>query len=317
VEFMNDGFHNDDIFRMVEDEFVATAKLYSQHVHYAEYVRLKKLAASRGKDTLAKLKRGTDGTTDKSTSLKLREEAEDNFEQRAQKQQESESDDEYLMDPQLAGLMTGGKRFREDMNQDLTARIPATKSHTRAAAGYSQSPHKEQKTFDVFASRPGKNLSRTMSRSSLAMVDDDETDEDDLNAAPPPIKNAGDTSTKRKPASTTTLSFDLPTPQSKPVRNPRVYDRSRVTDNMPPKPRMSANLSFLASIKSDELATVKGVSAPSNSFKPSTSSIVVDDETKKQKAIEYLAQKRAARERREREEKRKTAKAVTIPTFML
>jgi hypothetical protein len=62
---------------------------------------------------------------------------------------------------------------------------------------------------------------------------------------------------------------------------------------------------------------VKGVSAPSNSFKPSTSSIVVDDETKKQKAIEYLAQKRAARERREREEKRKTAKAVTIPTFIL
>jgi hypothetical protein len=303
---MNDGYDADDIFRVVEDEFVTTAKLYSQHIHYAEYVRLKKLAASRGKDTLAKLHRGTDGTTDKSTSLRLREEAEDNFEQRAQKQLEGESDDEYLMDPQLAGLMTGGNRFRENMNQDLTARIPV-KSHTRAAAGFSQSPHKEDKTFDAFVSRPGKDLSRSMSRSSLMVGDDDdETDEDDLNAAPRPTQNRDDASTKRKPA----LLFDLPLPKSKSFESPRV--RSSEMNSVPPKPRTSANLSFSASTKPSVYAALKsgsGFKAPGD--------ITADEEAKKQKASEFVAQKRAARARREREEKRKSANAVTIPTFIL
>ncbi|KAF1821721.1 uncharacterized protein K489DRAFT_402576 [Dissoconium aciculare CBS 342.82] len=186
VEFMKDGYHADDIYRMVEDEFVATAKLYTQHIHYAEYVRLKKLAASRGKDALAGLHRGTDGKTPRSTTLKLRQEAEDNAEQRAQGQGDSDDDDEYLMDPQLAGLMTGGSRFREVLSHDLTVKISANKSNTRAAAGYSQSPHKEHKTFDIFGAGPSRNLSKPTSRSSLVVSEDDETDEDDLNAAPPP-----------------------------------------------------------------------------------------------------------------------------------
>jgi hypothetical protein len=68
------------------------------------------------------------------------------------------------------------------------------------------------------------------------------------------------------------------------------------------------------SIRASDYAT-KTPSEPS-SFKASAGSIAVDEETKKARATEYIAQKRAARERREREEKRKAAKAVTIPTFI-
>jgi hypothetical protein len=309
---MNDGFHADDIFRMVEDEFVATAKLYSQHIHYAEYVRLKKLAASRGKDTLAKLRRGTDGKTEKSMTLKLREEAEENVERRALDQ--NESDDEYLMDPQLAGLMTGGRRFREDMSQDLSARIPAPKSHTRAAAGFSQSPHKEHKTFDAFAPRPGKGLSRSMTQSSLIISDDDETDEDDLGAAPPPLKNRSEPSTKKVLPAASTLTFDFSAPQSRSSGHSCLDTSSRVTNSDLSRPRASVTQSPSTSIRASDYAT-KTPSEPS-SFKASAGSIAVDEETKKARATEYIAQKRAARERREREEKRKAAKAVTIPTFI-
>ncbi|KAF2088871.1 hypothetical protein K490DRAFT_55495 [Saccharata proteae CBS 121410] len=46
-EFMKDGLSGDDIWIMVEDEFLATANLYTQHLHHAEYHRLKRLARDR------------------------------------------------------------------------------------------------------------------------------------------------------------------------------------------------------------------------------------------------------------------------------
>lgn len=44
---MREGFSHDDIWMMVEDEFYSTAKLYTSHLHRAEYQRLKKLAVER------------------------------------------------------------------------------------------------------------------------------------------------------------------------------------------------------------------------------------------------------------------------------
>ena len=41
---MHPGLNADDIYVMVEDEFLATAQLYTQHLHQAEYQRLKALA---------------------------------------------------------------------------------------------------------------------------------------------------------------------------------------------------------------------------------------------------------------------------------
>jgi len=44
---MREGLDADDVYIMVEDEFYATAKLFTQHLHHAEYVRLKNLAKIR------------------------------------------------------------------------------------------------------------------------------------------------------------------------------------------------------------------------------------------------------------------------------
>ncbi|PYH43950.1 uncharacterized protein BP01DRAFT_416957 [Aspergillus saccharolyticus JOP 1030-1] len=41
-EYLIPGLQNDDIYMMVEDEFYAVAQTFTQHLHYAEYVRRKK-----------------------------------------------------------------------------------------------------------------------------------------------------------------------------------------------------------------------------------------------------------------------------------
>ena len=62
---------------MVEDEFLSTARLYTQHLHHAEYVRLKRLAATRkaspSGDDIA---RPVDSITEMREETKRRKEAE-------------------------------------------------------------------------------------------------------------------------------------------------------------------------------------------------------------------------------------------------
>ncbi|KAK0942377.1 hypothetical protein LTR29_006141 [Friedmanniomyces endolithicus] len=143
VEFMHEGYTADDIWTMVEDEFHSTAQAYTQHIHHAEYVRLKKLARCRGADTLQAMARPTDGRTAQSIGTKQRLEAEEKARQvrRGLKKMgagdESEEEDEYMHDPQLAGLMTGSQREA----QDLTV-LAKARANTRAAAGFARSPQK-------------------------------------------------------------------------------------------------------------------------------------------------------------------------------
>ncbi|KAF2152294.1 hypothetical protein K461DRAFT_278512 [Myriangium duriaei CBS 260.36] len=53
-EALHEGYDADDGHMMVEDEFLATAQLYTQHLHYAEYARLKKAARERENATPGK-----------------------------------------------------------------------------------------------------------------------------------------------------------------------------------------------------------------------------------------------------------------------
>lgn len=103
---------------MVEDEFLSTAYLYTQHLHRAEYVRLKDLAKHKASHEIA---RPVDGRTEPSTELKMEREH-DVRRQRREREVESlkglnglegsEPDDEEvdeldIPDRNLAGLMAG------------------------------------------------------------------------------------------------------------------------------------------------------------------------------------------------------------------
>ncbi|KAK4574561.1 hypothetical protein LTR86_001402 [Recurvomyces mirabilis] len=148
VEYMQEGYDADDIWIMVEDEFYTTAQTFTQHIHHAEYVRLKKLAKARGAKTLQAIARPTDGRTEQSMSTKIRLEAE----ARGMKAQaglkgllagsdgEEEDRDAYMHDPHLAGLMTGSQKVAPDLTGTTKPR-----ANTRAAAGFLQSPQKDRR----------------------------------------------------------------------------------------------------------------------------------------------------------------------------
>ncbi|KAK5112593.1 hypothetical protein LTR62_003907 [Meristemomyces frigidus] len=147
VEYMREGYEEDDIWMMVEDEFHSTAQSFTQHIHHAEYVRLKQLAKGRATTALEAIARPIDGRTQQSASTKIRLEAD----AQARKVKagvasmcvvsEGEEDDcdAYMQDPQLAGLMTSSQKVA----QDLTG-LAKARADTRAAAGFAKSPPKRR-----------------------------------------------------------------------------------------------------------------------------------------------------------------------------
>lgn len=59
---MIEGLEYDDGFRMVEDEFLATAQQFTAHLHAAEYQRLKDVAASQNAETIRQISRPVVGS---------------------------------------------------------------------------------------------------------------------------------------------------------------------------------------------------------------------------------------------------------------
>lgn len=71
---MREGLDNDDLYIMVEDEFLATAQAFTRHLHYAEYVRRKKQAKLAGASSIS---RPTDYRSKMSNETKKRLEADE------------------------------------------------------------------------------------------------------------------------------------------------------------------------------------------------------------------------------------------------
>lgn len=191
VDYMRDGYNADDLYLMVEDEFQAVAKEYSKHLHTGEWLRLKKLAKSRGEKTLSAVDHGTDGRTDKSTRVQMEEERRARERKRKDALGEgSDSEEElpFMQDPQLAGLM--GRDGRVGVGRELAGVVKA-KSKTRAAMGFMESPHAAKRYHNALedneseckaAQKPVKATSSRVPKVFEEVSSDDE--EDDLDVAP-------------------------------------------------------------------------------------------------------------------------------------
>ncbi|KAI2776381.1 hypothetical protein F4815DRAFT_346346 [Daldinia loculata] len=55
--YMIEGLDNDDLYRMVEDEFLSTAQQFTAHLHAAEYHRLKAASKSQNADAIRDISR--------------------------------------------------------------------------------------------------------------------------------------------------------------------------------------------------------------------------------------------------------------------
>ncbi|KAL4893555.1 hypothetical protein BDV59DRAFT_26784 [Aspergillus ambiguus] len=146
-----EGLDHDDIYMMVEDEFYAVAQTFTQHLHYAEYVRRKKEAKRQNADAIRQLARPTDGVTPVSPDMIRRDAAEalarrqdSGLEQMAGRRprvdseeeggdEDDEDDDEAddaFAGTSLHGLMTSPRKARSLVG------MQGVRSTTRAAAGF-------------------------------------------------------------------------------------------------------------------------------------------------------------------------------------
>ncbi|KAM3424438.1 hypothetical protein BST61_g6442 [Cercospora zeina] len=330
IEYMKPGYGADDIWMMVEDEFYSTAQLYTQHLHQAEYARLRKLHKSRGQETLATLARATDGRTAQSTELKVKRQQEQNERKRKQAvvaDSDSGDDDEFMMVPQLASLMTG--------SQGATghAQSSSTKSRSRRALAEDRDSSSDP--------LPEPDLSPV----DEAVEEDKETESDDLDAPlrkkrvqtetaiPRPATSSGQASSSSLPAppprATSTGLFEqfgrakpeekehikkefepYSMPSSPPPRL-TAPSRKKSTDyniaEDAPRSTNRLNRSRFSSIKRE-----RSTSPVNDEF--STASVKIKNGPVT-RPLTSLAKRRAKKEKEDAEAKRKELEA-SIPTFL-
>ncbi|KAL5355714.1 hypothetical protein BJX96DRAFT_78032 [Aspergillus floccosus] len=154
-ESLIEGLDHDDIYMMVEDEFYAVAQSFTQHLHYAEYVRRKKEAKRQNADAIRQLARPTDGVTPASAEMNRRHTVEALSERQnrgledmrpnrprvdseeeagADEDEDEDDDDDAFAGTSLHGLMTSPRKARSLVG------LQGVKSTTRAAAGFLRAP---------------------------------------------------------------------------------------------------------------------------------------------------------------------------------
>jgi hypothetical protein len=132
---------HDDAWIMVEDEFYTIAQSFTQHLHYAEYIRRKKEAKAQSTEALNDIQRPTDGRTQLPKEAVRRKEAEAlaarqkvglaHLEEPEAEKNDSDDDDTWA-GTHLHGLLTSPRKSRSLVGAH------AMKSSTRAAAGFRQ-----------------------------------------------------------------------------------------------------------------------------------------------------------------------------------
>lgn len=183
---------------MVEDEFYAMAQTFTQHLHYAEYLKRKKEAKLHNLAAIKDLDRPTDETTPKSEELKRKEAAAvlsarqkaglekiegKRLQLDSDREDDDTEDDEGLAGTSLGYLMTSPRKARSLMG------MQSIKSSTRAAAGFAQaSGAKRQKTnIDAHAnSSPDSEAERDDHAADATATEDDDLDVQITKTSPRP-----------------------------------------------------------------------------------------------------------------------------------
>lgn len=200
---MHEGLDRDDIYIMVEDEFQAVARSFTQHLHHAEYVRMKDRAKDRNASAINTISRPTDSITTMRAETRKKKEAEakaikqrkalDQIKGQAGRprtgseddssEPEAANDDDPWVGTTLQGLMTSPGR-----NQTSLTGIEGVRSSTRAAAGYLKVEAQSTqgaRTFDVASSKAVTVRDKSSAPPELVHDGNDATtseDDDDLDA---------------------------------------------------------------------------------------------------------------------------------------
>ncbi|KAH0562463.1 hypothetical protein GP486_002845 [Trichoglossum hirsutum] len=189
---MIEGLEGDDKYVMVEDEFHVAAKAFTQHLHHAEYVRLKQLSKSRNTSKIHTISRSVAPRAEIKEDAKRMRTLE--TKSRLQKgtlrevmvaKDASESDMDDLVDnhegpwagTSLQGLMASPKRAERSL-----IAVSDIRSSTRAAAGFKKAANGATPTAESLTKKetselaPARPLSRGEATASEGGDDDDDLD---------------------------------------------------------------------------------------------------------------------------------------------
>lgn len=246
---MREGLSHDDIYIMVEDEFLATAQLFTSHLHHAEYVRLKHAAKARNAafnntarptdsitamraETLKKKQAEVRAGKNKMALDEMKENARGNIAvadtHTDEEEEESDAEKSPWVGTSLQGLMAPDAR-----KQNLTSLsgLHGIKSSTRAANGYSKPEDSQQ-------SLPSQRYSYPVSRSGIARpcIKADPS----KSTGRPPSKRLSDVSTS------SSSDDDLDAPITRPLVPKSNNLHSTIAKSKPPLTKKSNPLSLAA-----------------------------------------------------------------------
>ncbi|KAL8916793.1 MAG: hypothetical protein Q9172_006116 [Xanthocarpia lactea] len=242
LQYMREGLNHDDIYIMVEDEFLSTAQLFTSHLHHAEYVRLKNAAKARNTSlhpTTNPLARPTDSITTMRAETKKKKEAEarmgknkaalDKMKSDARSKIAVDSDEdnntigseeEYEADTapwkgtSLQGLMAPTPR----KNLTSLSGLQGIQSSTRAAKGYS---------------KPEDGSQSNCARHIIKLPPPQPTTRTHIPSYPSPSKNHRPTARRLSEVSSSSSSSsdDLDAPRT---RHPQIPTRPTSKSHPPP-----------------------------------------------------------------------------------
>ncbi|KAL8844765.1 MAG: hypothetical protein Q9176_000865 [Flavoplaca citrina] len=247
VEYMREGLSHDDIYIMVEDEFLSTAQLFTSHLHHAEYVRLKNAAKARNASSLLPnsnaMSRPTDSITTMRAETKKKKEAEARMEKnRAALDKmksdarsnialtsdddlgsEDEEDEQPWAGTSLQGLMAPAAR----KNLTSLSGLQGIQSSTRAANGYSKPDDSSQNERSYQSLHPATRTQQPSNPSTS-------------NNHRPTLQRLSDMSSSNE------SSDDLDAPSTRPSR-PSSTKTHTISNLPPPRPNPTNPLSLAAS----------------------------------------------------------------------
>jgi hypothetical protein len=249
---------------MVEDEFYAVAQTFTQHLHYAEYIRRGREAKLQNAAKIEDIARPTDGVTPMSEALKkkyaaeeLRARQKDGVDQRDGNGAGDGDENEPLEDDieeenswagtHLQDLMLSPRRVRSLVG------LQSIRSSTRAAAGFAQARGSGRKAMNGGGGQVEK-VEKEPSLPDETTEDDDDDDLDAMVSRPVPAAPRWSTTAPRsRPATPTTKP-----PVAKPVARP-LSKTIRFTDDTKNKPnklqfenKVAANMQAKRRMKFDD-----------------------------------------------------------------
>lgn len=190
---MLEGMEYDDIWRMVEDEFLSVAQTFTVHLHAAEYKRQQKMVKSRNADTINSISRPVTGKMPEHTKRKLEAVARAKNQKSAVEDvtvKKAEVDDDSddggglpYFGTTLHGLMDSPRKKAASLAKSGT--IITT---TRAAAGFKQSAAQLKPDSKQESPQPKVAIRLTKAILPNDSVTESSEDDDDLDAPIPAPK---------------------------------------------------------------------------------------------------------------------------------